>query len=282
MNSNSRFALASAVAIAMAACSSQPARHDDLEAARVKVQQVESSPDAGKYASAEVSAAHAALLEADRLAEKGEREYDIQHAAYMASRHADIAAEQIAKGQSAEKSAAAEADRQKVLVQAREQEASVARAQAQASQVTAQNAQRQSADLAEQLRDLQAKMTDRGLVLTLGDVLFDTGQATLKVGADSTVERLATFLDKAPDRSVVIEGHTDNVGTDGLNLALSESRAGAVKAALVAKGVAPDRIVTVGKGEAAPVASNDDAAGRQQNRRVEIIISNPTGVANRG
>ncbi len=279
-------AVASAVAIAMAGCSSQPTRIDELEAARTAVQAVESSPDAGKYAAAEVTAAHEALLEANRLAEKGKSKKAIREAAYVAQRHADIASEQIARGLAEQKTADAEAERQRVLLQAREQEAANARAKAEQDRLQAQAtadaakreaeaAAREAAMLQEQLRDLQAKQTDRGLVLTLGDVLFDSGQASLKPGAMSTIERLAAFLQQAPERSVAIEGHTDSMGSDAYNQSLSENRANAVKAALVAKGIDAQRVVTVGKGEGVPVASNDNSAGRQQNRRVEIIVANP-------
>jgi outer membrane protein OmpA-like peptidoglycan-associated protein len=291
---NSQLAVAAAVAIALGACSSQPTRNDDLENARVAVQSVETAPDAGKYAAAEVQAAHEALIEADRLAAKNKSGKDVQQAAYVAKRHADIASELIAKGQAEEKTAAAEAERQKVILQAREQEAANARSQAEASkqqadaakqqaELAAQAAQRNAADLEAQLRDLQAKQTDRGIVLTLGDVLFDSGQSTLKPGAGSTIDRLAAFLTQAPDRSVAIEGHTDSMGSDEYNMSLSENRALSVKSALLAKGIDPARVVAVGKGEGVPVASNDNSAGRQQNRRVEIIVSNPapTGVAQR-
>src|SRR6478736_484131 len=261
----SSFAVAAAVAFALAACSSQPVQNDGLEAARVAVQQAESSPDAGKYAAAEVAAAHEALVEADRLAAKNKKDKGIQEQAYVAQRHADIAVQQIAKGQAEAKTAAAEAERQKVVLQAREQEANVARSQAEAAK----------------LKALQAKQTDRGIVLTLGDVLFDSGQASLKPGAASTIDRLSNFLASQPDRSLIIEGHTDSMGSDSFNQQLSESRAESVKAALVAKGISSERIVAVGKGEAAPVAGNDTSAGRQQNRRVEIVISNPAKVADR-
>jgi OmpA-OmpF porin, OOP family len=172
-----------------------------------------------------------------------------------------------------------------VILQAREQEAAAARAQAEQTAAraaaAAEAARRENEMLAEQLRDLQAKQTDRGLVLTLGDVLFDTGKSTLKPGAVGTVDRLAEFLRKSPDRAVTIEGHTDSVGTDEYNLALSDARANSVKAALISRGVPPTQVIAMGKGEGMPVASNDNSAGRQQNRRVEIIIANPVEVAAR-
>ena len=191
-----------------------------------------------------MTAAHEALQEADRLVEKKKPKSDIEQAAYLAKRHADVATEQIARGQAEQKTAEAEAARQKVVSQAREQEAVTASIQAEAAkqqadadklqaQLAADAAQRNAASLEAQLRELQAKQTDRGLVLTLGDVLFDSGQATLKPGAASTIDRLAAFLKQAPERSVAIEGHTDSMGTDSYNMTLvreprqcRESRAG--------------------------------------------------------
>jgi outer membrane protein OmpA-like peptidoglycan-associated protein len=124
---------------------------------------------------------------------------------------------------------------------------------------------------------LQAKQTERGLVLTLGDVLFDTAQSTLKPGAGSTVDRLAQFMRDYPDRQVMIEGHTDARGSDEFNRSLSERRANAVRDALVARSIDGRRIRSVGLGEAYPVAGNDSAGGMQQNRRVEILISDENG-----
>jgi len=129
--------------------------------------------------------------------------------------------------------------------------------------------------LEKELADLNAKKTDRGSVITLSDVLFDTNKATLKPGAVPAIDRLTTFLKDAPDRGIQIEGHTDNVGADEYNQDLSQRRAEAVRQALVSRGIASDRISATGKGESLPIASNDSAGGRQQNRRVEIIIDNP-------
>lgn len=124
-----------------------------------------------------------------------------------------------------------------------------------------------------QMKELQAKETPRGLVVSLPDVLFDAGKSDLKAGAERTLEKLAGVLRDNPERSISIEGFTDSTGTEQLNRRLSEQRAATVRRALVDHGVNPERIQTRGYGENYPVASNDTPAGRQLNRRVEIIIS---------
>ena len=131
-------------------------------------------------------------------------------------------------------------------------------------------------DLQRQIEELNARETDRGLVVTLGDVLFATGKSNLMGGAGQNLDKLAAFLGEYPDRTVLIEGHTDNVGSDESNHFLSQQRAESVKSYLVNRGVQASRINTVGLGESSPVASNDTATGRQQNRRVEVVISNTT------
>jgi outer membrane protein OmpA-like peptidoglycan-associated protein len=126
--------------------------------------------------------------------------------------------------------------------------------------------------LQKELKELQAVKTERGMVMTLGDVLFATGKAELQPGAMSTIERLAEFLEEYPNKSVLIEGHTDSVGSEAFNQGLSERRAMAVKTALIQADVDPARINTVGYGETRPIADNDTSAGRLKNRRVEIVI----------
>ncbi|MGP9799471.1 OmpA family protein [Rheinheimera sp. NSM] len=130
-------------------------------------------------------------------------------------------------------------------------------------------------DLRAQIAELNARPTDRGLVVTLGDVLFDTGKANLKNGSSNHLDKLAVFLNAYPERSAQIEGHTDDVGSDAANMLLSQRRADTVKAFLVAQGVAGSRLDASGKGETTPLASNTMPDGRQQNRRVEVIIANP-------
>jgi outer membrane protein OmpA-like peptidoglycan-associated protein len=129
--------------------------------------------------------------------------------------------------------------------------------------------------LQRQIDDLQAKETDRGLVLTLGDVLFESGKAQLKSGATGNLNKLVMFLNSYPTRTVFIEGYTDSVGSDDYNQGLSSRRAESVQAYLVGQGIDRARLSASGLGESAPVADNESATGRQMNRRVEIIISNP-------
>ena len=150
-----------------------------------------------------------------------------------------------------------------------------ARGAANAAQLAATSAERQAADLQRQIEELQARPTDRGLVLTLGDVLFTSGQADLKDSASGNLNKLIAFLNEYPNRTVMIEGYTDNVGSDDYNQGLSQRRADSVKTYLSGQGIRTVRLTALGKGESSPVAGNDSAMGRQQNRRVEVIINNP-------
>jgi outer membrane protein OmpA-like peptidoglycan-associated protein len=106
----------------------------------------------------------------------------------------------------------------------------------------------------------------------LGDVLFETGRADLKSGSRQTLDKLTAFLQAYPKRNVQIEGFTDSVGGDDYNQSLSERRADSVRDALTSMGIANDRILTKGLGKSSPVGDNATAQGRQQNRRVEVLI----------
>jgi outer membrane protein OmpA-like peptidoglycan-associated protein len=129
----------------------------------------------------------------------------------------------------------------------------------------------------QQLKELNAKKTNRGVVVTLGDVLFNSNKSELKSGGTRNVKKLADFLKQYPQRNVLIEGYTDSTGSESLNQALSERRANSVKAALIDRGITSDRIDTRGYGKEFPVAGNDTAANRQMNRRVEVIFSDDNG-----
>lgn len=249
----------------LSACSSTPERIEDLEVARAVVPQVEASPRAGVAAS-NVSEARKALDTANRMADEGGKVGDIEYMAQVAARNAQIANEKILAAQAREEIDKGNAERQTVLAEARA-------AEARRSAEQARLAQQRASTLEQELADMRAEKTDRGMVLTLGDVLFDTGQATLKAGAYGTIDRLAGVLKESPDRKVMIEGHTDSVGSDEFNQGLSERRAAAVQTALLERGVSSNQIGAIGKGEAFPIASNDNAGGRQRNRRVEMIFT---------
>jgi OmpA-OmpF porin, OOP family len=252
-----------AVAAAMVGCSSTPDQPiAELETARAIVPQVESSPRAG-VAAANIANARKALDSANRMMEQDGKVEDIRYEATVAATNAQIANEKILEAQAKDEITKGEAERQQVLVDARNREADAARTRAQS--------------LEQELKDLKAQKTDRGLVLTLGDVLFDTGKATLKPGAYGTIDRLAQALKADPNRSVVIEGHTDSVGSDEFNQQLSENRALSVQSALMQRGVSGSQMSSMGKGESTPVASNDNSAGRQENRRVELIFTEEAG-----
>lgn len=173
---------------------------------------------------------------------------------------------------------AAQAKREAEVSQARAlseaAKAEQARLQAEAKAREAEQSKAEIDQLMKDLSDLQGKMTERGIVLTMGDVLFAFGKADLSPGAVRNLDKIAGFLEKHPDRDLLIEGHTDSVGSDEFNRVLSQKRADAVKEALVGKGVSADRIVTKGYGKQFPVASNDTESGRQLNRRVEVVILN--------
>jgi outer membrane protein OmpA-like peptidoglycan-associated protein len=169
---------------------------------------------------------------------------------------------------------AQEAERARMQAEARAREAEQARMQAEAKAREAERAKAEIDELLSQLSDLKAKQTERGIVLTMGDVLFGFDKATLSPVAFRNVDKLADFLKKHPNRSVLIEGHTDSVGSDEYNLDLSRKRADAVKNALVTKGVGEERITPKGYGKKYPVASNKTSDGRQLNRRVEVVVLN--------
>jgi len=166
---------------------------------------------------------------------------------------------------------------QQLDLDAKTAEANQARQQTANARANAAQDQASLAAMQAQLNELNAKQTPRGMVITLGDVLFDTNQANLKSGGARNVQKLAEFLKRYPQRRVLIEGFTDSVGSDSSNQALSEQRANAVSMALTDMSIGRDRVSTKGYGEAYAVASNDNASGRQLNRRVEIMLSDDKG-----
>ena len=155
---------------------------------------------------------------------------------------------------------------------------SAAQADADQSRLAAQQAESDKAamraKLSEQLNSiLQTRDTARGLIVSMSDVLFDTGKYSLKPGAREKLARVAGILLAYPGLNIEVGGYTDNVGGDAMNQTLSENRASAVRDYLVQQGVATGSVSSKGFGNSLPVASNDNSAGRQQNRRVELLVS---------
>src|SRR5580704_15398401 len=268
----------SAVLVALAGgCATTPMHSDQLDQARAEVEKVSVDPLAQQAAGKDVEQARNDLQRAETALQQRQPPVDVDHLAYLALRHAQAGEARIAEARARQQVAQAQEERNRVQLHERDQEVNNARSAAENAKSSAAAAQSELANARQQLQDLQAKQTERGMVMTLSDVLFDTGQATLKPGADRALDRLAQFLKDSNGTRVVIEGHTDSVGTDDYNLGLSERRAQSVAAALSARGVSADRIDTKGLGKAYPVASNDTQAGRQQNRRVEIVFSDQSG-----
>jgi outer membrane protein OmpA-like peptidoglycan-associated protein len=270
--------VAATAVIALAACATTPAVSPQvMNEARARVESLASNPLAAEAANDDLAAARSALGQAEQAQAKHEDAELVAHLAYLARRNAEIGLERVHEAEARQRIAKSEAERNAVVAQARAAEAQAAKAEAQVSRESALQAHAELEDLQHQYEALAAKQTERGMVLTLGDVLFDTAQATLKPGAATTIERLATFLNQNTGTRIRIEGHTDSVGTEAYNEELSRRRAQAVADALTDRGIARDRIDVAARGEGFPVVGNETAAGRQQNRRVEIVFSNPSG-----
>jgi outer membrane protein OmpA-like peptidoglycan-associated protein len=269
--------LVGAVTAAIAACATAPQRSEQVEQARAEIQTLTQDPLAQQAAGKDLEAARKSMQDAEMALQQKQPPAVVDHYAYLAKRHAEAGEARVAEAHSRQEVARAEGDRNKILMDSRSREAMNAQSQADAAKNQTAAAQAQLANAQQQLADLQAKQTDRGVVVTLGDVLFDTGQATLKPGADLAVNRLATYLSSNPKTKVLIEGHTDARGSEDYNIGLSDRRARAVSTALESHGIAADQIQTLGRGKAYPVASNDTPEGRQQNRRVEIVFSDASG-----
>jgi len=247
-----RVAVIAAVAL-VAACAGRSS--ESLEEARRAVDAARSDQEVLARAPEQLQESERALDRAESALRGGADQDQIDHLAYLAQQRAAVAEavadEQVALAEIEELSG----ERDAVVLDARDRQIRV---------------------LETELAELQAERTERGLVVTLSDdILFDVDQADLKPGGQQQLARVADFLRNHPDRGLVVEGHTDSTASDTYNLALSQRRANAVEDFLITQGVEPTRIGARGYGEQLPVATNDTAAGRQQNRRVELVVLDP-------
>lgn len=260
---NMTLGMAVSFSVLMAGCASTPDDNQKVDEARAAYEEIKDDPNVARSGDRHLRSAQQELSRAESLLEEDAEIIKIEHAAYLANRHAQIAAEQGKRAALQEQINSAEERRRELEMQMSSNKAAQAR--------------REAEELRLQMEAMQAEQTDRGMVLTLGDVLFDLNQAELKASGEATVQRLAEFMREYEERRVRVEGYTDSTGEASYNQELSERRAEAVRDALVGMGISRDRVETKGFGEEYPVASNDSSGGRQQNRRVEIVISDEDG-----
>lgn len=246
------------VLLVLCACGGTPKKINSLESAQAAYNSASANEVVVKHAAGELDEARVALAKATRIFKDDGKRGHAEHYAYVASKKVKIAELIAQRNEDDARLASMNLERQQVQLDARAKEVDRAKEQTLAMQ--------------QQLEEMQAEVTARGIVATLGDVLFDIGEASLKPVSANNIDKIARFMSSYPERKAIVEGHTDNMGDDDFNLDLSRERAFSVRSALVARGIDGSRITTDSLGEASPIADNNTAAGRQQNRRVEIIF----------
>lgn len=294
-----------AVAALMAGCSSAPKTTSLLDQARSDYQVAQGNPNIAMYAPLEMKEASSVMAQANVEANERGSDEKINNLAYLAKQKIALTQEVTKRKMAEAEVANAGKERDQLRLDSRTNEANAARISAekatlaaqlaqsdaaqsqrlaQQAQVDAANSQRQTQEaqaravqLEAQLAQLSAKKTERGIVITLGDVLFGTDLSRLTADGMRSAQKLADVLQQNPQRKVLIEGFADSTGAAEYNQGLSERRAGAVRTALLDLGVARERIDMRGYGESFPVSANDSAGGRQLNRRVEIVLSDENG-----
>jgi outer membrane protein OmpA-like peptidoglycan-associated protein len=259
-------------ALALTGCATAPLPPQGAAEVRTKLTRLQSDPNLAARAPVALKEAEVAVQIAEEpLADDAALG---AHRVYVADRKVEIAMAQATTRYAEDQRAKISDERDRARLDARTREADLANSQADMARSDADAARADADELQREIDALHAEATDRGLVMTLGDVLFSSGQADLKVGAASNLNQLVGFLNKYPTRSVMIVGHTDSQGSDEYNMDLSQRRADAVRVYLAQLGIAPQRIAATAMGEQQPVADNASEAGRLQNRRVEVIIDN--------
>jgi outer membrane protein OmpA-like peptidoglycan-associated protein len=273
---NAKLLITMGLALALYACASSPQPNAALETARAAVQSAEADPNVSKYAALDLEAAKKDLEIAETAA-MHHRDAEIAQPAYLAAQTARLSQVRASARADDARVAAGQVERDRIQLAARSRDVQNAETATNAAKAQTAVATEQSARLQAEIDQLKATPTNRGLVLTLGDVLFDTGKAELNSGASRKLDQLAQFLSEHPDRRVQIDGFTDSIGSDAFNQELSQRRADSVKSALLTRGISASRIGTEGYGKAYPVANNADSGGRQLNRRVEVVIGGDNG-----
>jgi len=265
------------IASMLGACSSMPRTTSLLDQTHVEYRAAQNNADVGKYATLELKQASEALALADAAATNRDSAESIDQLAYLARQKVALAQE-VGRRKAAESDVASSGKkRDEMRLEQRTNEADRAHRATDSARRDTAEANARVASLEAQLADLAAKKTERGLVITLGDVLFATDRYQLNEQGMVTIRKLSQFLLQHPARTVLIEGFTDSTGSASYNQQLSERRAGAVARSLIDQGIARNRVATRGYGQEYPVASNATVTDRQLNRRVEIVLSEDGG-----
>ncbi len=251
-------ALAS-VSLLLTACAGAPTTPVGADQTRNKLTQLQANPELATRAPVAIKEAELAVAAAEQPRTSEDMDQGV-HLVFIADRKVDIARAQAETRMFEDQRNQLSEQREDARLDSRTLEADLAH--------------QETDDLKAQIAALNARETERGLVVTLGDVLFETDRAELKGGATNNLDRLAAFLNRYPDSNVIIEGYTDSIGSDDYNFDLSQRRAESVRGYLMSHGIASSRMSASGKGEGSPVASNDSSTGRQMNRRVEVVIAN--------
>ncbi len=255
------FPAASAAGLGLAAllagCAGSQINNASLQTEHQALAQAQQDPAVRQYGSSALTQASQSLAAADHAAKEGNTQA-LNHELFMADRAIATARAQ-AEGETAHaRLAQLNEERDQTLVQAKNQQL--------------QQAQRE-------LQAYRTRETNQGTVVTLYNLPFETGQATLRAGAAARLQPLVAYLRDHPERQVVVQGNTDATGSPQVNQQLSQERADAVRNYLISAGIASDRIIARGLGSSFPVASNQTAAGRQENRRVDVVIQPPSSTA---
>jgi outer membrane protein OmpA-like peptidoglycan-associated protein len=275
---NAKIVISVGLILGMAGCASTPQPNPVLESAKAAVRAAEADPNVAKYAALDLETARKHL----DVAEAAAMHHDdaaIDQPAYLAAQTARLAQARADGKADDARVAAGQAERDKIQLDARTRDVATARLATDTAVVQRDEATDKAARLQAEVDQLKATPTPRGLVLTLGDVLFDTGKAQLNPGSARKLDQLAQFLTDHPERRVQIDGFTDSVGSDSYNMSLSQERADAVKFSLISRGIDRSRIGSQGYGKGFPVATNDESGGRQLNRRVEVVIGGDDGAS---
>lgn len=270
---NKQLLLITLLAGSLAACGSARDPNLSLEQARSNLLAAQNNTQVLTLAPTELKQAQDSLSVADKAWADGGPAATIDHLAYMTAQRVVIAQETASNKASQAVSAGAAAERDKTRLAMRTQEADTAKQQLAVADAAATAGQARVNRLEMQLRELHSKETDRGTIVTLGDMLFDTGQSRLTPASGQHLAKLAAVFKNDPQRRASIEGFTDSTGSETSNLELSQRRADAVMAALLNLGVPAELLTTRAHGQAMPAASNGSAAGRQMNRRVEVVFA---------